>query len=120
MNEPAVYTRTKFTSPPNVVIFGETGAGKSSVINMIAGEKIAITSSSLSGCTFDSTKYMVAINGIQFRLWDTAGLNETEHGTVATKDAIIRLYRLINELSLNGGVNLLVYCVRAPRITRST
>jgi small GTP-binding protein len=101
----------------NVVVFGETGAGKSSLINMIAGHQVAETSSRATGCTFHSTPYHVDIGGTHVTLWDTAGLNEGEIGTVAAKDAIINLYKLLR--SLQDGLSLLVYCVRG-RIKTST
>jgi len=39
-------------APPNIVVFGETGTGKSSVINLIAGRQIAETSSEAKGPVF--------------------------------------------------------------------
>jgi len=101
----------------NVVVFGETGAGKSSVINMIAGRVVAETSSCAAGCTFQSKPYPVDLGGMSVTLWDTAGLNEGEVGTVAAKDAIVNLYKLLR--SLESGLSLLVYCVRG-RIKAST
>lgn len=103
---------------PNVIVFGETGAGKSSIINMLAGHDIAKTSSGSSGCTFESQSYDLNIEDSSFRLFDTAGLNEGKKGTVSPTDAVINVYKLIR--SLEDGVNLLVYCVRGPRIKEST
>lgn len=101
----------------NVVVFGETGAGKSSVINMIVGRQVAETSSRATGCTFQSKPYSVDLGGMSVTLWDTAGLNEGEVGTVAAKDAIVNLYKLLR--SLENGLSLLLYCVRG-RIKAST
>jgi 50S ribosome-binding GTPase len=103
---------------PNVIVFGETGAGKSSIINMLAGTDVALTSNTAIGCTFESTCYSVLIHGATFNLWDTSGLNEGKEGKVPTKDAIINLYDLIR--GLEEGVSLLVYCVRGPRIKEQT
>jgi len=103
---------------PNVIVFGETGVGKSSIINMLAGREMANVSSSSSGCTFENSSYSLDIEGSEFRLFDTAGLNEGKEGTVSPTDAVINLYKLIR--SLEDGVNLLVYCVRGPRIKEST
>jgi len=102
----------------NVVVFGETGAGKSSVINMIAGEEVAKTSGDAKGCTFQSTPYTVCLDGARIKVWDTAGLNEGDKGTVAAKDAIISLYSLLK--GLEDGISLLVYCVRGPRVRDTT
>lgn len=101
----------------NVVIFGEAGAGKSSVINLISGRVRAEIGSGAAGCTFKSSSYTENINGVQVRLHDTAGLNEAQEGTVAARNAIIALYRLIEELK--EGISLLVFCVRG-RIKENT
>ncbi len=102
---------------PNVIVFGETGAGKSSVINLIAGFDIAPISNRPVGCTFQSTRYTVDIGGVLFNLHDTAGLDEAKGGTVAKHDAIVQLYTLLRRL--NTGVSLLVFCMRGPRIKES-
>lgn len=102
----------------NVVVFGETGVGKSSVINMIADKPVAKTSADASGCTFESTPHNATLNNKRIRIWDTAGLNEGEMGTVTAGNAIIHLYHLLR--GLEDGVSLLVLCMRAPRIRDST
>ena len=102
---------------PNVIVFGETGAGKSSLVNLIAGKNVAPTSSRSVGCTFQSTRYTVGVNGMLFNLHDTAGLDEARGGTVSKQDAIVQLYTLLRKLET--GVSLLVFCMRGPRITES-
>ncbi|KZP07612.1 P-loop containing nucleoside triphosphate hydrolase protein, partial [Athelia psychrophila] len=104
-------------APTNVVIFGETGVGKSSLINMIAGREIANVANAARGCTFQSTSYDMNVGARTFRLWDTAGMNENENGSVAAKDAIINLYKLLD--GLQSGVGLFVYCMRG-RIKETT
>lgn len=101
-------------TPRNIVFFGESGHGKSSVINMVLGQDTAITSSSATGCTFKSTPYLHQLGGHELALWDTAGLNEGDQGTVTDMKAVASLYKLLK--SLEGGVSLLVFCIRAPRI----
>jgi hypothetical protein len=104
--------------PHNVIIFGETGAGKSSVINMICGHNTAKTSNEAAGCTFSSTPHEALLpDNSPITFWDTAGLGEGDKGTVTAKDAIVSLYKLI--CMLDGGVCLLVYCMRGPRIKES-
>jgi len=107
------------TAPANVVVFGETGAGKSSLINLIVGKDVAETSSNAMGCTFESKSYEVEVEGIPLVLWDTSGLNEGEKGEVAAKKAVGQLYHLIQSLE-NNGVSLLVFCIRGPRIRETT
>jgi len=98
------------TEVRNIVIFGETGAGKSSVVNLIAGKRLAEVGSSARGCTFKSASYEDAIEEFSIRMHDTVGLNEGEGGTVAAREAIIELYNLIE--GLREGISLLVFCLR--------
>ncbi|KIK15328.1 hypothetical protein PISMIDRAFT_328817, partial [Pisolithus microcarpus 441] len=64
----------------NVILFGETGVGKSSVINLMAGSLVAEVSSDLGGCTMNSTDYKVTIGSRKITIWDTVGLEEPEMG----------------------------------------
>lgn len=100
---------------PNVVVFGGTGAGKSSVINMLKGSKPAKVSSSAMGVTTGCDCYVKTINGETFNVYDTPSLSEGTAGRVSAVDAIQLLHNLIRQLS--DGVNLLVFVMRAPRIT---
>ncbi|TFK22236.1 P-loop containing nucleoside triphosphate hydrolase protein [Coprinopsis marcescibilis] len=99
----------------NVVVFGETGVGKSSVINMITGGDSARVSSEAKGCTVTSKAYEVSIGGCLYKLWDTAGLNEGEGGTLVHERAVEALEELVVK-QLEHKVDLLLYCIRARRI----
>lgn len=105
-------------APPNVIVFGQAGAGKSSIVNMIAGKIVAAVSEDAVGCTLKSTRHEIQIpGGPAVALWDTAGLDEGANGSVDTKQAIENLYTLTRDMK--DGVNLLVYCV-TKKITNST
>ena len=60
-----------------VVLAGRTNAGKSSLFNAILKEERAIVSD-IEGTTRDWLESWASINGIPVRLFDTAGLRETE------------------------------------------
>ncbi|KAG5638124.1 hypothetical protein H0H81_001727 [Sphagnurus paluster] len=98
---------------PNILIFGETGIGKSSVINLIAGTTVAGVSGEAQGSTFESRAYPITINDQIINFWDTAGLNEGEHGTVPAQQAMRNLKDLVTVLG--DGLSLLVCCIRAAR-----
>ncbi|KIJ67965.1 hypothetical protein HYDPIDRAFT_107510 [Hydnomerulius pinastri MD-312] len=101
----------------NIVIFGETGAGKSSVVNLLAGEDVAKVASTTKGVTFACASYPVVISGSLYDIFDTAGLNEGDPKTMNRANALCQLYQLM--ISLKGGISLLVFCMRAPRIKDS-
>ena len=60
-----------------VVLAGRTNAGKSSLFNAILKEERAIVSD-IEGTTRDWLESWASINGIPVRLFDTAGLRETD------------------------------------------
>ncbi|KZP14361.1 hypothetical protein FIBSPDRAFT_1048807 [Athelia psychrophila] len=105
-----IHSPENASSPPelNVIVFGQTGAGKSSFINMIAGTDVAQTSSDLTRCTFDSQPYHVQVDeSLAVTLWDTAGLSQGSRGD---KDTIVRVCELIMRLEKN--TILLIFCLR--------
>lgn len=103
----------------NVVIFGETGVGKSSLVNLIIGKYVAKTSDSAEGCTFEATYYDVAIDSRRIRLFDTAGLSEPCLNWDGYLLAVKKAERLVSILDNYGGVDLLIFCMRGGRITAS-
>ncbi|MEM9704197.1 MAG: GTPase, partial [Planctomycetota bacterium] len=64
------------TEPWRVVIAGAPNAGKSSLLNAIAGYDRALVSP-IAGTTRDALGVTIAIDGWPIRLTDTAGLRET-------------------------------------------
>ncbi|KAH0828062.1 P-loop containing nucleoside triphosphate hydrolase protein [Lanmaoa asiatica] len=107
------------SSPKNIVVFGEGGVGKSSLINLIAGRSIAATSSSAKGCTFHHKKYELQVDDTPYAIWDTAGLDEGTYGTLPAEIAEGNLKQLLRDLTRANGIHLLVYCVRASRLRKT-
>ncbi len=84
-----------------VVIAGKPNAGKSSLINRMAGNAIAIVTD-IPGTTRDIVREHVEISGVALRLTDTAGLRETDdiieaegvrraHQEIATADITLHV-----------------------------
>jgi tRNA modification GTPase len=61
----------------SVAIVGKPNAGKSSWINVLTKDDVAIVSD-IAGTTRDKIEVPIFIDGIKFRLIDTAGLRETD------------------------------------------
>ncbi|KAG2746430.1 hypothetical protein P692DRAFT_2041402 [Suillus brevipes Sb2] len=102
----------------NIVIFGETGGGRSSVINLMAGQEIAHTSPDSHRCTLHWAEYPITFkNGTRYKVFDTVGLEESCLQTRDYLTAILNACGLINTLKERGGVNLLLFCIRAGRVT---
>ncbi|KAF8545562.1 hypothetical protein OG21DRAFT_1518587 [Imleria badia] len=109
------------SSSLNIVLFGETGVGKSSVINLIAGRSIAETSPDVQkGCTLSFKPYSFPGNDRTFHIWDTVGLEEPDMGVNGYLAAIEQSAELINSLSNQGGIDLLLFCIRGNRTTATT
>ncbi len=59
-----------------LVLAGAPNVGKSSLLNRLAGEEVAIVTP-IAGTTRDRVKESVTINGVPIHIIDTAGLRET-------------------------------------------
>lgn len=91
-----------------VVIVGPTNAGKSTLLNALLGEERAIVSD-IQGTTRDTIEDTLVINGILFRLIDTAGLRETqdeiENLGIARTQVAIEKAAIILDLSGQSGMS---------------
>ncbi|OAX37198.1 hypothetical protein K503DRAFT_743100 [Rhizopogon vinicolor AM-OR11-026] len=104
-------------STKNIVLFGETGAGKSSVVNLMAGEEVAETSPDMQRSTLTWKKYPIAFGGYNYNVFDTIGLEEPQLGIDEYLEAIVNARNLITKLDNEGGIDLLLFCVRAGRVS---
>ena len=98
----------------NVVLTGESGIGKSSLVNLITGQQLAKTSNDSSACTLSIKGYDASIDGRSFVLWDTPGFNEGL-GATSMGSYSDRFRMLIDDLESNGGVDLVLFCMLASR-----
>ncbi|KAG1852181.1 P-loop containing nucleoside triphosphate hydrolase protein [Suillus subluteus] len=101
----------------NIVLFGQAGAGKSSLINLMAGMDVARTSSDMRSCKLHWEKYLIEFDDKSYSVFDTVGLEEPQLGIQHYLDAVENSYALIQNLERQGGVDLLLFCIRAGRLT---
>jgi len=104
-------------STKNIVLFGETGAGKSSVVNLMAGKDIAETSPDMTRSTMHWKEYPMTFDKYHYKVFDTIGLEEPQLGIEEYIEAIVNARNLIMKLDERGGIDLLLFCVRAGRVS---
>lgn len=90
----------------NTVIAGKPNAGKSTLLNALLKEDRAIVSE-IAGTTRDTIEEIFTLNGIQFRLIDTAGLRESSDtieqiGVGKTKEYMDKAELLIYLFDISG------------------
>ena len=77
----AIYSKAKqgalLREGMNVVLIGQPNVGKSSLLNALSGEDVAIVTP-IAGTTRDTIKNVIQIGGMPLHIIDTAGLRETE------------------------------------------
>ncbi len=75
-----------------IVLVGQPNVGKSSLMNQLSGEEVAIVTP-IAGTTRDSIKNFIQINGLPLHITDTAGLRETDDEV--EKIGIARTYQAL-------------------------
>ncbi|KAG1719348.1 hypothetical protein EDB19DRAFT_1648337, partial [Suillus lakei] len=101
----------------NVLLFGETGVGKSAIINLIMGRDVAQTSPDRETCTLQHTSHEVSLGTRRFKLWEVSS-NESMN-FFRTLFAKWRLKKSYKKLYRDDGVYLLLYCMRGSRAQRA-
>lgn len=81
----------------NLVLVGEPNVGKSSLINQLAEEDIAIVTD-IPGTTRDAIQRTIQISGIPFHITDTAGLRQTND--IIEKSGIARTYTALEKADI--------------------
>jgi tRNA modification GTPase len=80
-----------------VVLIGQPNVGKSSLLNLLSGDELAIVTA-IPGTTRDALESSIQIHGIPLHIIDTAGLREAEDEV--EKIGIARTWKTISEADL--------------------
>lgn len=99
------------SGPFNVLVFGQTGVGKSSVINLILGQDIVKTSPDAETCTLTHDSYEICLKDRHFKIWEVSSIKSM--GSFRTLSLESRLPK--NGTTDNRGIHLLLYCMRGSR-----
>jgi tRNA modification GTPase len=81
----------------HVVLIGQPNVGKSSLMNALAGDEVAIVTD-IAGTTRDTVRELIQLDGVPVHIIDTAGLRET-HDTVE-KIGIERTWAAVEKADL--------------------
>ncbi len=80
-----------------VVISGKPNAGKSTLINQLSGEDVAIVTD-IPGTTRDMLRKDIDLDGLPIHLVDTAGLRESED--IVEREGVLRAHKAIAEADI--------------------
>lgn len=94
-----------------ILVFGASGMGKTSMINLLTGKKNEVGNGSLQGCTFETKEISVIKNEKLYIFTDTVGLNEAQNGRVEAGKALTELIELIKKAK--SGFNLVIFVRKA-------
>ncbi|KAG1812485.1 uncharacterized protein BJ212DRAFT_1369968, partial [Suillus subaureus] len=83
----------------------------------MAGKEIANISPTMERCTMHWQEYNIDFGGDSYKVFGTVGLEEPQLGIKEYLESVKNAYRLIKELYRRGGIDLLLFCVRAGRVT---
>jgi tRNA modification GTPase len=114
-----------------VVIAGQPNAGKSSLLNALAGAELAIVTP-IAGTTRDKVQTTIQIEGVPIHIVDTAGLRESTDVVerlgieraweeISRADAVIHLHDLATETSSEPRIatkSIAAYAVLMPTISQ--
>ncbi|KIM67669.1 hypothetical protein SCLCIDRAFT_1209771 [Scleroderma citrinum Foug A] len=109
--------------PLGVVIIGETGVGKSALVNLIAGKVLVDVSAEADICTKRTTKYDITIDSMHLRVWEIVGFNQPmDDKNPADKEISVIDVDLgtIFAHDKTAAVDVVLFCMRGERTREIT
>ena len=90
-----------------ILVIGETGSGKSTLINNFLGREVAPVGHTMQSETPKVTPYDVEVKGVGLSVYDTPGLDDSRGPIHETGDL-----KIMRNLLAKGKIHLVIYCLR--------
>ena len=101
----------------NIIIIGNTGVGKSTLLNKVLKEKLAKTNFG-DACTMGPPKPYESENAKGIRIWDSRGIENGKYNLeTAFSDIKNTIENLIKENDPNKFIHCIWYCIKSNRFT---
>ncbi|KAI5994067.1 hypothetical protein F5J12DRAFT_418296 [Pisolithus orientalis] len=108
----------------NVLVMGEIGSGKSSVVNLLVGRNVAEISSGTGVCTLKTTRHEATVESMKVHIWEVKGFNEPDSNTGKNlgKDTAtlgMELGPILNA-DADAKVDVILLCMLGPKVKMTT
>ena len=90
-----------------ILVIGETGTGKSTLINNLLGRQVAPVSHAMDPGTLIVTPHELSVEGVPVVVYDTPGLNDRKGNEYEKKHLGI-----MNSLLARKKIHLIIYCMK--------
>ena len=101
----------------NIIVLGNTGVGKSTLLNTVLKEKLAETDFG-DGCTMGVPKPYESNKAKGIRIWDSRGIENGKYNLeTAFKDIRNTIESLIKENNPDKFIHCIWYCIKSNRFT---
>ena len=89
-----------------ILVVGETGTGKSTLINNLLGREVAVVGHTMESETLQVTPHELSVEGVPIVVYDTPGLDDTR------EDNEEKHLRIMKSLLAKMKIHLVIYCMK--------